>query len=266
MSSMTTSTASLLVGFLDVCNKSLARNRESFPYKQLFGLYEKLFAGRNLGVILFEDDPKNEIGHVNVRYTGGRYEPIGGEIDEASFRVKLKRSYMEKVVGNPAEYIEHPEKLDWDWLKSRVGLEEDNPSETIQEIMTQSLRPIPQDASVQQASEMMRKYDVGALPVIDGQTLIGMVTDRDITVRATAEGADPRTTIVRHIMTPTVASCGEDADVEEAARVMRELRIRRLVVLDKAEHPVGVLSVGDIAARTKNATLAGAVLAEVSAR
>jgi CBS domain-containing protein len=262
---MTTSTASLLISFLDVCNKSLAKNREKFLYKQLFTLYEKLFAGRDVGVIIYEDDPETEIGRVSVRFKDGRYEPVGSEIDDVAFRVKLKRSYMEKVVANPSEYIEHPEKLDWEWLKSRIGLEEDDAPAKVQEVMTQGLRPVPQDSTVQRAAQMMREFDVGALPVVDGRTLIGMVTDRDITIRATAEGADPNTTFVRQVMTPTVVGCSEKTDVEEAARIMREMRIRRLLVLDRSEHPVGVLSLGDIAARTKRPDLAGRLLAEVVA-
>ncbi len=264
MAPITTSTASLLVGYLGVCNEALARNRESFPYKQLLAIYEKLFAGRDLGVRVYADDPADEIAHVTVRYINGRYEPVASGNGNKTFRVKLKKSYMEKVVANRGDYVRHPEKLDWDWLRSRVGMDTGEASTKVLDIMTRGLRPVAHDATIQEASRMMCDLGIGALPIIDGQTLIGMVTDRDITVRATAKGVDPRVTPVRQVMTSTIASCSEDTDLEHATQIMRTLRIRRLLVLDGAEHPVGMLSLGNIALRADDKRLAGALLAAIS--
>jgi CBS domain-containing protein len=264
MSSLTTSTASLLVGFLGVCNESLAKNRDTFPYKHVFGLYEKLFADRDVHVTIYEDDPGKEIGPVTIRYVDGRYEPVSGESQSPGFRVKLKRSYMEQVVANPEQYIEHPEKLDWDWLKSRIGFDNNDEPATVEDVMTPQLWPVRHDASIEQASEMMRDLDVGALPVVDGRTVIGIVTDRDITIRSTAKGDNPRSTMVRDVMTPEIGTCPKEIDVQQAAETMRTLRVRRLVVLDGSEHPVGMVSVGDIALRSPEKSLAGSVLAEIN--
>jgi len=263
MPSMTTSTASLLVGFLGVCNEALAKNREVFPYKQLFGLYEKLFAGRDVHVTIYEDDPAEEIGQVTIRYVDGRYEPVSSDSQLPVFRVKLKRSYMEQVVANPDQYTSHPERLDWDWLKSRLGINGDDQPAKIEDVMTPQLWPVPHDATVERASEMMRDLGIGALPVVDGRTVIGVVTDRDITIRTTAAGADPRSTTIREAMTPEIATCRQRADVGEAVETMRTLGVRRLIVLDQSDHPVGMVSLGDIAFGTSDKGVAGALLADI---
>src|SRR5262249_58175531 len=91
----------------------------------------------------------------------------------------------------------------------------------------------------------MREMDVGALPVCgDDDRLAGMVTDRDITVRATAGCCDPSGTLVRDVMTPTIIYCFEDQDVEEAAQLMEQNQIRRLAGLDREKSVVGIVSRG----------------------
>ncbi len=264
MQSMTTSTASLLVGFLGVCNEALARRRDSFPSKQLFGLYEKLFAERDLLVTIYEDDPGEAIGRVAIRYVDGRYEPVSGSSERPAFSVKLKRSYMDHVIANSDEYTAHPDKLDWDWLKSLSGLASQTGATKVRDVMTAQLRPVPHDVSIKEASRMMRDLGIGGMPVVDGRTLIGMITDRDITVRATAKGADPNITPVRTVMTSRIASCRQDARIGQAAGIMRNLHIRRLIVLDEAQHPVGIITLGDIAARTNNQQLVGSLLADIT--
>jgi len=77
-----------------------------------------------------------------------------------------------------------------------------------------------------------------------------MITDRDITVRATAEGLPPRLRHVRDVMTPDVVCCFEDQDVQEAARLMKEKQLRRLVVLNRDKRLVGIVSLGDLAVET----------------
>src|SRR5437763_10508619 len=98
----------------------------------------------------------------------------------------------------------------------------------VREIMTCGVEVIRPDATLQEAAQKMKSLDVGPLPVCDGDRLVGMLTDRDITVRATAEGLDPKTTRVRDVMTPEVYYVFEDADVQEAARVMQQRQIRRI--------------------------------------
>jgi len=134
----------------------------------------------------------------------------------------------------------------------------------IGDIMTRKPRVIQPDATVADAAAIMRRLDVGALPVCDGSRLIGMVTDRDITTRSTAEGRDPHLTPVRDVMSPGVAWATEDDLVEEAARIMREHRIRRLPIVDERHSLVGVVSLGDLATEVGNDEVSGDTLESIS--
>jgi CBS domain-containing protein len=110
----------------------------------------------------------------------------------------------------------------------------------------------------------MKELDVGPLPVCDHDRIVGMVTDRDITVRAVAEGRDPKSTQVREVMTRDVITCYEDEDVEAAARQMQSRQVRRILVLDHDQRLVGIVSLGDLAAETGDRQRVGAVLQDVS--
>src|SRR3954468_20803840 len=98
----------------------------------------------------------------------------------------------------------------------------------VREVMTRRVEWIRPDANLQEAARKMKSLDVGPLPICDNDRLVGMLTDRDITVRAVAEGCDPKTTKVRQAMTEGVDYCFEDQDVTEAARMMKDKQIRRL--------------------------------------
>jgi CBS domain-containing protein len=118
----------------------------------------------------------------------------------------------------------------------------------IKEIMTREVEVIHPTDSLQTAAQKMRDRDVGLLPIYDGNQLTGVITDRDLIVRAIAAGMDPRAMFGRELMTSPVIFCYEDQDVEEAARMMHENQIRRLLILNRADqHLVGVLSLGDLA-------------------
>src|SRR5262249_38468201 len=119
--------------------------------------------------------------------------------------------------------------------------------------------------SLQQAARKMKNLDVGPLPVCENDRLVGMVTDRDITVRAVAEGCDINKTMVRDIMTPDIVYCFDDQDVEEADRLMEDNQIRRLVVLNRDKRLVGIVSLGDLAVETGDERLSGKTLEKVSA-
>jgi predicted transcriptional regulator len=110
----------------------------------------------------------------------------------------------------------------------------------------------------------MKRLDIGLLPVCDGSQLVGIVTDRDITVRSVAQSEDPTSHQVRDIMTPDAVSCFEDQDVGEVARLMQEKQIRRVLVLNRDQRLVGVVSLGDLAAETGKEQLAGETLERVS--
>jgi CBS domain-containing protein len=112
---------------------------------------------------------------------------------------------------------------------------------------------------------MMKALDVGPLPVCGpDDKLVGMVTDRDIVVRGVAPGLDPRTARVRDAMTEGISYCFEDDDVEQAARLMREKQIRRLVVLNRDKRLAGIVSLGDLAVETGGDEVAGKTLERVS--
>jgi CBS domain-containing protein len=134
----------------------------------------------------------------------------------------------------------------------------------IREVMTKGVEVVRPDETLQNAAQKMKSIDVGPLPVCDGDRLVGMITDRDIIVRATAEGRDPKTTPVKEAMTPGIVYVYEDQDIEEAASLMKERQIRRLVVLDRNKKLVGILSLGDIAADNRDDKLSGDVLERVS--
>lgn len=134
----------------------------------------------------------------------------------------------------------------------------------LKDVMTPGVEVIRPDATFDEAARKMKTLDVGVIPVCDGERLTGMLTDRDIVVRVVAEGRDPKRTAVSEAMTPQVASCFEDDDVEEAAMVMVEKQIRRLVVLNRDKRLVGIVSLGDLAVHTDNARLSGEVLEYVS--
>jgi CBS domain-containing protein len=135
----------------------------------------------------------------------------------------------------------------------------------IKEIITREPMCISPDANLVEAAEDMKALDVGILPICENDQLVGAVTDRDITVRAVAEGRNPQTTKVRDVMSDEVIYCFDDQNVEEAARVMEEMQVRRLPILDHDHRLVGIVSIGDLAARAHQIDLAGRTLAAVSA-
>jgi CBS domain-containing protein len=131
--------------------------------------------------------------------------------------------------------------------------------------MTRNVECISPDNNLTQAAALMRELDVGVLPVCgDNNRLVGMITDRDITVRATAGARDPASTLVADVMSPHVVYCFEDQDVSEAAQLMKEQQIRRLVVLNHEKRLVGIVSLGDLAVDTRDEALVGATLESIS--
>jgi CBS domain-containing protein len=134
----------------------------------------------------------------------------------------------------------------------------------VKEIMTTNAECTRPEATLQEATDRMKSLNVGSLPVCGDDRLVGIITDRDITVRATAKGNNPMVTPVSDIMTPHVAYCFEDDDVAEAARIMSEKQIRRLAVLNRDKRLVGIVSLGDMAVDTGNTVMAGTTLEAVS--
>ena len=129
----------------------------------------------------------------------------------------------------------------------------------LNDVMTRKFEYIGQGESVRHAAQMMRDHDIGMLPVLEENQVIGTVTDRDIVTRGIAEAIDPDAP-VSQIMTTGVQFRYLDDDVEEAAKLMEQEQIRRLVVLDRSDRCVGIVSLGDIATRTGETRLGGEVL------
>lgn len=113
--------------------------------------------------------------------------------------------------------------------------------------MTRNVEMVEPASSLREAAEKMREGDFGVLPVFEEDRLIGMITDRDIVVRAVAEGKDPRQVQVRDVMTKSVLYCFEDQSLEEVADNLGENQIRRVPVLSREKRLVGILSLGDLA-------------------
>lgn len=118
---------------------------------------------------------------------------------------------------------------------------------TIRDVMTNDPRTIDADKPVVHAARMMRDEDVGLAPIVEGQKLIGTLTDRDIAIRVVAEGKDPQTTIVREVATSQFVTIDPDEDLEEALRLMAKNQVRRLPVLDQDGRLAGIVAQADVA-------------------
>jgi CBS domain-containing protein len=134
----------------------------------------------------------------------------------------------------------------------------------VKEIMTRDVEMVRPSATLVEAAALMKASNLGLLPVCEGLRVVGMFTDRDITTRAIAAGRDPRQTTVREIMVDGVISCQEDDDIDVAAEIMRQEQIRRLLIQNRNQEVVGIVSLGDLAVRSGDDDLVAAVLVGVS--
>jgi CBS domain-containing protein len=121
--------------------------------------------------------------------------------------------------------------------------------QTIAEVMTHDVAVVSPQDTIRHAAEMMRDWDVGALPVCDGRRLVGMLTDRDITVRAVADGGATEQMRVSEMMTDEVLWCFEDQTVGEVLQQMGDRQIRRIPVVNRDMQLVGIVALGDLATR-----------------
>jgi CBS domain-containing protein len=128
----------------------------------------------------------------------------------------------------------------------------------IREAMTPDVRVASPEQTIQQAARTMASLDAGVLPVGENDRLVGMITDRDIAIRAIAEGKGPDAK-VRDVMTKDVKYCYDDQDVDEVTREMADLQVRRLPVLNRDKRLVGIVSLGDIAISPDNERAADAL-------
>lgn len=117
----------------------------------------------------------------------------------------------------------------------------------VSDVMTRQVVYLPVDTTVDEAARAMRDREIGDVVVTEGPTLAGMLTDRDIVVRAVAPGLDPRDTTIGEIATRELIMIQQSATTDEAAAVMRERAVRRLLVCDADRQLVGIVSLGDLA-------------------
>jgi CBS domain-containing protein len=120
--------------------------------------------------------------------------------------------------------------------------------QTIQDVMSRDVKCLSPEDTVHRAAQVMKESDIGAVPVQDGGRLVGMITDRDITIRSTAESRDPATTRIGDIMSTEVRTCKASQTVAEVLAEMGDTKIRRVPVVDQDSHDIiGIVSLGDIA-------------------
>ena len=132
----------------------------------------------------------------------------------------------------------------------------------VSDIMSRGVTVARPNETIQSVAQTMASEDVGALPVCDGTRLQGMVTDRDITIRAVANGRDFNTSIAE-VMSPDIEFCFEDDDLEDVADKMADKQIRRIPVVDRDRNLVGIVALADLA-RTKKDKLTGDTVEDIS--
>jgi CBS domain-containing protein len=132
----------------------------------------------------------------------------------------------------------------------------------VSEVMTRDVQLIEPTQTIRDAAKLMADMDAGIMPIREGDRLVGMITDRDIAVRAVAEGKGPETPI-REVMTEDVKYCYEDDDTEDVARNMADIQVRRLPVLTREKRLVGIISLGDMAV-SEGSGRAGEAVAGIS--
>lgn len=135
--------------------------------------------------------------------------------------------------------------------------------EKVKDVMSQDVKVISPEATIKEAAQKMRDGDFGMLPVGEDDRMIGAISDRDIAIRAVAEGNDP-TTKVRDTMSGGIVWVFEDDSVDEAARIMSENQIRRLPVVNRDKRLVGIVSLGDFAVQSSDIEVAAEALTEIS--
>ncbi len=133
----------------------------------------------------------------------------------------------------------------------------------LSEIMTRDVQSIENTSTVQQAAQLMKKLNVGCIPVTENGRVVGIITDRDVVMRNVADGKTPENTRVDEVMSKSLITATPDMDVHRAADMMAQNQIRRLPVLEK-DRMVGIVSIGDLAVRNIYENEAGEALSSIS--
>lgn len=129
----------------------------------------------------------------------------------------------------------------------------------VKDVMSCDFKTIAPDATLKEAAEMMKDGDFGFIPVAENDRMIGMITDRDIVIRAICEGKDPQNEKVRSCMTPKTYYCYDDQEVGEVCDNMAEIKVRRFPVVNRDKRLVGIVSLGDVSQQATNAESGNAI-------
>jgi CBS domain-containing protein len=121
----------------------------------------------------------------------------------------------------------------------------------VRDVMTPEVTTVPPEARLQDVARIMRDEDIGAVPVVQGEQLLGMITDRDIVVRAIADGDGLQDRKAGDVMTPDVQCCLEDQNIGDVLKEMGDQQVRRLPVVNKDRRLVGIVSIGDLSREAK---------------
>jgi len=125
---------------------------------------------------------------------------------------------------------------------------------------------LPTD-SVMKAAQLMKSEDVGPIPIVDdkdGKTLTGIVTDRDLAIKVVAEARDPKTTQIEEVMSEGLVTCRDNDDVRSVLKLMQDNQVRRIPVVDKNDHLVGIIAQADVATRLGEPSATGKVVERIS--
>ena len=133
----------------------------------------------------------------------------------------------------------------------------------VHEVMTDRPRCVTPETPVSEAAQLMKSDDIGSLPILDGEQLAGMVTDRDIVIRAIAEGKDPRGMPVREVASRELVTVHADDDLSTALKLMASQQVRRLPVVDDDNRLVGIVAQADVAVEAKEKAV-GEMVEEIS--
>jgi CBS domain-containing protein len=133
----------------------------------------------------------------------------------------------------------------------------------VHEVMTDRPRCVTPETPVTEAAQLMESDDIGSLPILDGEQLAGMVTDRDIVIRAIAKGKDPRGMPVREVASRELVTVRAEDELSDALRLMAREQVRRLPVVDDDNRLVGILAQADVAAEAKEKAV-GEMVEEIS--
>lgn len=116
-------TKALFLKYINIFNVALTKHRETVIYKQILELAEKMLGDKIIGIEVASENATDSVVHFSIRFNAGTFDVVSHDKVESELIWKFKDTYLQKVVDNSHDYVEHPEKFEWDWLKSYLGIE-----------------------------------------------------------------------------------------------------------------------------------------------